>query len=356
MEAKSSFESPELQMPPAPHGLRPTPGPPQPAPPGGYLLAPELRKPLPAAPQPPIAIAPRRKRLRPWLRALLLVPIAAIVAYTLYSYFLSAEAHYRRAEKAWEAHKYDIAAQEARAALFLSPRMGKAYHMLGISLLSLGQPLPAAAPLERAVELGPDEAEWHTDLGIAYHTTGRMSAAIAEHKTCIRLDPTRADGHHNLAMCYTDAGLYEAAGREYEAALARDPTDGQAHVHYAMMLEEAGKPTRAEALYKKVLQLPNPSRHYIGGPTNPVGIASLQLGRINLERHRPEAALAYFERAVRFYQGHRVPALAAAHRGKGEAYLALGREEEARREFAIAEQIAPLHIEFPFDEDDTVGI
>lgn len=253
----------------------------------------------------------------------MLLPIIAIAACTLYSYFLSAEAHYRRAEKAWDAYRYDLAAQEARTALTLNPRMGKAHHLLGVALLSLGRPWAAVEPLERAVQLQPQQAEWHTDLGIAYHTTGRMSAAIAEHKRCIELAPSRADGHHNLAMCYSDAALYAAAEKEYRAALARDPTDGQAHVHYGMMLEEAGRRDQARALYRKALSLPSPSRHYIGGPTNPVGTAALRLGALYLEDGQPREALRYFDRAIRYYDGHSVPALAAARRGRAEALRAL---------------------------------
>jgi len=301
MSTDSFPPAPELQLPPPP-------------PPEGYLVAPGLGQPPALAPAPDRPHPPSRL-----LRRLLLVPIIAIAVYTLYSYFLSADAHYRRAEKAWDAYRYDLAAKEAQAALTLSPRMGKAHHMLGIALLSLGQPWAAVEPLGRAVELQPEEAEWHTDLGIAYQTTGRMSAAIAEHKRCIALDPSRADGHHNLAMCYSDAGLYAAAEKEFKAAIARDPNDGQAHVHYGMMLEDAGKRDQARALYKQALALPQSSRHYIGGPTNPVGSASLRLGALYLEDDQPREALQYFNRAVQFYAGHDVPALVAAQRGRAEA-------------------------------------
>jgi len=268
---------------------------------------------------PPGQVAPRRSSWRRW--ALLSAALFAI--YAVYYCTYGAEMHYHRARAAWGAYQYETAAKEARAALAFRPRMGKAHHLLGLALLSLGQPAAAVAPLERAVALRPNVAEWHTDLGIGYEAVGRTSDAVAQHKLSLKLDPTRADAHSNLAMCYWREGEVAEAEQQYRLAMACDPGDGQVRMTYGVLLEETGRTEEARRLYEEVIGLTDSSRHYIGGPTNPGIGAALRLGRLCLKQNHPYEALWCFEQASRLFDGKSGKVRQAIEEGMTAALKAL---------------------------------
>jgi choline-sulfatase len=81
----------------------------------------------------------------------------------------------------------------------------------------------AAAPhLEKAVELGLEDARLHNFLGICYNRTNRTLKAIREFQRALELDPKLAEAHLNLAFAHQLLHHAKSAHEEYAAACKLD--------------------------------------------------------------------------------------------------------------------------------------
>jgi arylsulfatase A-like enzyme/Tfp pilus assembly protein PilF len=94
-----------------------------------------------------------------------------------------------------------------------------------IGMLFFGQKnYRAAAPhLEKAIDLGLDDARMHNFLGICYNHTSRTGKALQEFEQAIKLDPRLAEAHLNLAFARQLLHQDKAAREEYVTACKLDP-------------------------------------------------------------------------------------------------------------------------------------
>jgi tetratricopeptide (TPR) repeat protein len=82
---------------------------------------------------------------------------------------------------------------------------------LGICLSELGRVKECLAPLQRCIELDPNQANAHVGLGVAHARLGNSEAAEAALRVAVRLEPENAYAKRNLA------GLLARHGRHLEA-------------------------------------------------------------------------------------------------------------------------------------------
>jgi tetratricopeptide (TPR) repeat protein len=54
----------------------------------------------------------------------------------------------------------------------------------------------------KAIELKPDQGEYHFNLGTVYRRQQKVKEAIAEYQTAIRLAPELAEAHYDLGVLY----------------------------------------------------------------------------------------------------------------------------------------------------------
>jgi Tfp pilus assembly protein PilF len=90
------------------------------------------------------------------------------------------------------------------------------YLNLGGLLLELDRASEAIAPLERAVELGGNNASCHLKLGTAYLRTNRLADAQRELETAERLEPENAAIHYQLARIYKQEHQMDKATIEFQ--------------------------------------------------------------------------------------------------------------------------------------------
>ena len=113
--------------------------------------------------------------------------------------------------EALEAYRKAIEWQEG------SPhRSEQPYLNLGNLLLELDRAGEAVAPLEKAVELGPDNANCHLKLGTAYLRTNRLTDAQRELEKAERLEPENAAIHYQLARVYKQTHQMDKAKIEFQ--------------------------------------------------------------------------------------------------------------------------------------------
>ena len=114
-----------------------------------------------------------------------------------------------------QSHLYVDAETLYRETIARNPGAWMAYNNLG-SLKLLGSPdrsAEAAALVQEAIRLFPDNPEAHNNLGVAYQRMGRLADAEKEHREAIRLLPNYAEPYNNLGIVAEQQGrLDEAVG------------------------------------------------------------------------------------------------------------------------------------------------
>ncbi|HKV61884.1 MAG TPA: tetratricopeptide repeat protein [Candidatus Acidoferrum sp.] len=113
--------------------------------------------------------------------------------------------------EALEAYRKAIEWQEGSAHQSEQP-----YLNLGNLLLELDRAGEAVAPLEKAVELGANDASCHLKLGTAYLRTNRLPEAQRELEKAARLEPENAAIHYQLARFYKQIHQMDKAKIEFQ--------------------------------------------------------------------------------------------------------------------------------------------
>jgi Tfp pilus assembly protein PilF len=162
-----------------------------------------------------------------------------------------------------------------------------AYYKLGIFYLENGNYRQAIAEFRRALDMDPDDSNYHFSMGTAYSLEGRDEAAIEELKTALRLDPKYSEAHNiyakkkrwaeaiaefkaalanpdygrpysphlNLAQCYLEQGDLETSIEEYREALNSKPDSEIAHSGLARLYFRKGEMDLAVEEYEKALKI-----------------------------------------------------------------------------------------------------
>ena len=185
--------------------------------------------------------------------------------------------------------RYEEALPLLERVLAEAPEMPVANMQYGMAQARLKNYDKAIGPLQKAVKLQPDNGMGHYELGLALFETGNWKAAAPEFEAAVGRAPRWADAHFSLAAVYARTDRVPDAMTELDSALALQPD------HYR---------------------------------------ANLLRGRILSLEHRPEDALSNLRKAAEVQPGS-----VEAHRFLAEAYLQLGREQEARAEQQAADRV-----------------
>jgi choline-sulfatase len=114
----------------------------------------------------------------------------------------------------------------ARAAyektIAIQPNFSAGQRELGMLFFQQKDYAAAAPHLEKAIQLGLEDAKLHNFLGICYNRTSRTLNAVAEFQRAIKLDPRLAEAHVNLAFAYQLLHRQTPARQEYAAACKLD--------------------------------------------------------------------------------------------------------------------------------------
>ncbi len=185
--------------------------------------------------------------------------------------------------EAGDAERAEVAFEHA---LEFRPDLPEALNGLGV-VARTREDLPAArGRFERAVRVAPSFAEGHANLGETLLALGRHSAAEAELRAALRIDPDLADARQNLARALVGHGLGLASGearaedwrrarRELLHLLETDPLRAAAHHDLAFLDYSEGRFERAEAAYRRAVELAPTSHEALHG----LCISLVRLGR-----------------------------------------------------------------------------
>jgi len=142
---------------------------------------------------------------------------------------------------------------EYERAISLDPKMQSAYQNLGLTLLKT-DPASAVAPLQKAVELAPDQPEPKFLLGDAFERSGKLAEAIEQYRAAEKLDSDNFDVHFQLARALLDSGHPADAEPEFRVAVGLRPSDAEPHLGLAESLLRQKKTAAAAAEFASYLR------------------------------------------------------------------------------------------------------
>lgn len=201
--------------------------------------------------------------------------------------------HFEQAEKYRYEGKHDLAIEEYKAILALSPDAFDALNNLGYLYVGKGQYANAIAQYQKAIAIKPDFAEALFNLGVAYVAHSQFDSAIAAYQRALQHDPENHEIHNNLGAAHTMAGNRTEAEVSYQQALKLKPDYADVYHNLGLLYTYEGRYRDAIPQYEKAIRYkPNFADAY-----NNMGSAYLELGEY-------EDAIQHFQTAIRLQPNH----------------------------------------------------
>jgi tetratricopeptide (TPR) repeat protein len=184
--------------------------------------------------------------------------------------------------------KLTDAKSEYEKAIALDPKMGPAYLNLGLTLVDT-DPAAAVTPLQKAVELAPNQPGPKFLLGVALEKTHRLSEAIAQYQAAEALDGANFDIRFALASVLLNAGHAGEAEPEFRAAAEMRPDNAAVRLGLAQSLLLQNRRDEGADELEKYLALQ---------PNDPAARVARASALVDMGKY--EDALAELDKAVTF--------------------------------------------------------
>jgi tetratricopeptide (TPR) repeat protein/DNA-binding winged helix-turn-helix (wHTH) protein len=258
-----------------------------------------------------------------------------------------------------------------RRGLAIDPSSPDLENCLGGLLVAQGRPAEAIAAHQQYVALKPNESNAHDSLGLDWQTIGENGKAIAEYNLALTLDPHFDVARVHLANAYFQMGRDRDAIGEFERYIGEAQSDAErvrGLESLAFVYRSRGQVANAEAMVRELrpgqgltvrLMLAldrgdsNAARKVSSALDDEYRTSTIRGARPNLRTRlvmqgfdalnsgSPEAAIELFQRALRY----RAPYwnFDDYEDCLGNAYLALGRDDAAAREYQRVLTLNPNH-------------
>jgi tetratricopeptide (TPR) repeat protein len=244
------------------------------------------------------------------------------------------------------------------AAMVQDPADQESVQMRGLTLYRLGQPAAAIPYLERVRQWMPNaNADANHVLGLAYMNARRYDDARGAFAAQYGVDANSAGAYLLTGGMLLDADLPELAAQDAQKALEISPGLPLAHFmlgevslyksDVARALEEFQKERAINpaypAVYDRLGDVYTRMGQYQQAQESLTRAISLdvsstgpfiQMGKVFLRRGDPQSAAIYLQHAVKMDPGNYI-----THTLLGQAYRAMGKEEDAKHELDAASQI-----------------
>ena len=233
-----------------------------------------------------------------------------------------------RLVEAFNRGEYAEAETLAREMTRNHPNEAIGWKVMGAALTQMGRIPEALVPMQKTLQLTPQDAEAHFNYAIALRHSGDLSQAEASFRQAIEIRHDYAEAHNNLGNLLRELGRLDEAEASLKRAIEANPDYAAAHFNLANLLIEMGRVTDAEACLRQSLIL-NPEQ----------AEACYRLGNALYEQGRLAEAQASFQQAIDLRPDFAEPlndlGIVLGELGRtGEAMLSYRRALEIKPDFA----------------------
>lgn len=125
-------------------------------------------------------------------------------------------------------------------------------HDVGMALIQQREFERALPHLKQAVQLAPEQAEFHNNLANAYQALGQTALAAQHYREALRLKSPYPEAHNNLGTLLYKQGEYSLACQQFEKALRMDPHFIDAHFNLGLTYVQLNRLLEATTHFKVV--------------------------------------------------------------------------------------------------------
>jgi len=149
----------------------------------------------------------------------------------------------------------DKAGKAYRAVLETDPACHQALNGLGLVMFQLGRGEFAISLIEQAIELRPNEADYHYHLAEVLRELGRGAEAVARYREGICLRPDQSDYHFGLGNALAEQGCLADASAAFRAAVRLAPGDAEIRNNLGNVLAALGDREEAAEQLRRAVSL-----------------------------------------------------------------------------------------------------
>ena len=195
-------------------------------------------------------------------------------------------------------------------------------YLIDIAAVESGQKSLDERILSRMIAIGGGTSEFHLILGKAYLNRDEIPEATSELEKAAALNRNLPFIHMNLGVAYMRAGADERAETEFRRDIALEPDLADNYDQLGALYTRLGKDEDAETSFREALSRDSKMASPYAG-----------LAKIYQKQQKLEPALKMIDAAL-----HLAPDITGGHFLRGRILAQLGRENEAKAEFALAQK------------------
>lgn len=184
------------------------------------------------------------------------------------------------------------------------PDAAAAWHLLSLICLQQRKPEQALSHIQRAIELDPNQPDFHSQSGVVYSNLGKLETGIECYEKALALQPNLIHTRFNLGLAYQKLNQLDLAEQTYSTLIAQQPNYAAAHLHLGNLYQQRCQFTAAIAAYQQAVQ----HQPKLTAAWGNLGVAWQAIG----ETKQAEQA---FQQALRLN-----PNYVEAHNGLGAVY------------------------------------
>jgi len=170
---------------------------------------------------------------------------------------LQAKATYEQAVRNLSENRLALGMAALREALQLDPENAQYHNTLRLVLLTLGRPVDGQAEFQKAIDLDKTSPDLQHNLGIALAQQNRFDDAIAVYKKALAYPTytTPEVAYYNMGEAYIRLGKPQEAQESFRAAIQLEPTMVAAHYGLGLALSQGGRRDEARAAFRQARDL-----------------------------------------------------------------------------------------------------
>ena len=207
-------------------------------------------------------------------------------------------------------------------ALALNPNLDIVHTALGDLHSSTGQWNDAESSYQKALSIDPSNVESLTGLGTVYMRQKRPAEAEASLRKAVDIHPGDFRAYNHLGAFLFQSGRYEEAVEQFQYVVGLQPDDMNGYGNLGAAYTLLGNFPAAAAAHQKAHDIEPTKNSYSN-----LGLLHYYMGNL-------DAAIESHSNAVQLQPNDYL-----ARSNLGDALWVAGREDEARREFAKAEEL-----------------
>lgn len=232
------------------------------------------------------------------------------------------EAYWQKYQITHDSAWVDAAISASDHALVLDPNQAQVHISLGIIYNGTGKIDSAIEEFERAIALQPSSDDAQKWAGQCWQRKGDMEKAVRCFQTAIRIRPGYWENYNRLGICYYFFGRYRDAAEQFRRVITIQPDNYLGYNTLGGIYNLLGLYEDAVAMHRRAIEIyPNPSSY-----------TNLGTDYFYLERYHE--AIAAYQSAIELD-----PRDDVLYRNVGDAYLRVGRENDATRQFEKAAEL-----------------